>query len=294
MRESITHAVTAVSVVVPAHDEEQLLGRCLTAIEAARTSLSKARPDLQVLVVVVLDACGDGSADVARDFGVHVVESAARCVGTARALGVARTATLLDPTPPNRTWIACTDADSVVPPDWLTHQVAAAESGADLVLGRVRPDPRDLDPATRQLWWEQHLTPGAGLHVHGANLGVRLDAYTSAGGFEPVHEHEDVLLANRLCARGIRPAPGREVVTSGRLLGRVEGGFAGYLRGLHVSGDPVAWRDTGARPRLEGLELLVERSQDPFRVGDDRGVRLEADAHRAGIGEDAGAERLIP
>lgn len=232
--------IAAVAVVVPANDEEQLLHRSLSAIEVARTTLLDARPGLQVDVVVVLDACCDGSAAIARGFAVQVVEIDARCVGIARAVGATRAAALLHPVPIDRSWMACTDADTVVPPDWLTHQVAAAESGADFVLGRVRPDPRDLDAETHQLWWEQHRSTGQGVHVHGANLGVRLDAYVAVGGFEPLPEHEDVVLVSRLRAQGLRPAAGREVVTSGRLHGRVDGGFAGYLRDLRALDDPVA------------------------------------------------------
>ena len=240
MRDADSHRVEAVAVVVPANDEEELLGRCLAAVEvAARTAVTR-REDLQVLVVVVLDACQDGSARIAGAAGVRVVEIEARRVGIARAAGVERAAELLSRLLARRVWVACTDADTVVPPDWIAHQVAAAESGADLVLGRVRPDPHDLDAATGARWREQHLAPGVGVHVHGANLGVRLDAYTSVGGFEPVAEHEDVLLVNRLLTQGLRPAPGREVVTSGRFHGRVEGGFSGYLRGLRVPDDPVA------------------------------------------------------
>ena len=38
---------------------------------------------------------------------------------------------------PDDIWIACTDADSRVPADWLEHQVQLADGGVDLVLGTV-------------------------------------------------------------------------------------------------------------------------------------------------------------
>jgi hypothetical protein len=68
--------------------------------------------------------------------------------------------------------------------------------------------------------------------VHGANLGTRASTLVAAGGFEPVLEHEDVLLVAEARARGARLIASDEawVQTSGRLFGRTAGGYAGYLR----------------------------------------------------------------
>jgi hypothetical protein len=69
---------------------------------------------------------------------------------------------------------------------------------------------------------------GTHTHVHGANMGIRADAYLAAGGFPSVQKSEDRLLWNevvRLNHRVISPV-GLTVATSGRLKGRVVGGFA--------------------------------------------------------------------
>ena len=68
--------------------------------------------------------------------------------------------------------------------------------------------------------------------MHGANLGVRADAYLAAGGFRTVAEHEDVGLVETLRAAGapIDSTDRAPVTTSARSTGRVPGGFAGYLR----------------------------------------------------------------
>ena len=81
--------VSAVAVVVPAQDEELLLPRCLTALEAAVSSLRQARPTVRVEIVVVLDACTDGTAAVAARHAVHVTTISSRCVGVARGAGAA-------------------------------------------------------------------------------------------------------------------------------------------------------------------------------------------------------------
>ena len=65
-------------------------------------------------------------------------------LGRARRAGVAAGLAVTSAGRPlERTWVASTDADSVVPAHWLTSQLAAADAGADLVLGTVRPDPAD-------------------------------------------------------------------------------------------------------------------------------------------------------
>lgn len=230
-----TEGITGVAVVVPANDEEVLLPSCLTSLERAVAVLRRAEPLVRVEVVVVLDACTDGTAEVAAHSEVHVTTIDERCVGAARAAGAATARALLGvgvERAASQVWLACTDADSVVPPDWLTDQITSAAGGADLVLGRVRPDPDDLDDASHREWSRRHRSTDPTSHVHGANLGVRWSAFEAAGGFRPVFEHEDVLLAEGVLARGGRVAPGREVLTSGRRRGRVPGGFSGYLQDL--------------------------------------------------------------
>lgn len=227
--------VSAVAVVIPVHDEEVLLPRCLSALETAVSRLRQARPNLRIEVLLVLDACTDGTAAVAARHTVHVRTIDSRCVGLARAAGTAAAGALLGvgaDRSPSAAWLASTDADSMVPPDWLTDQISAAAGGADLVLGRVRPDPEDLEAGLRRAWLREHCDTDPTRHVHGANLGVRWDALEAAGGFKPVVEHEDVLLVQAVLSHGAQVVPGREVLTSGRRRGRVPGGFSGYLRRL--------------------------------------------------------------
>lgn len=222
-------AVSHVAVVVPVRDEEALVGRCLEAVDAARAALL-ARGGCTVDVVVVLDACRDGSADVVARHDVRVVTLDAGDVGTARRAG-ARTA-LTPGHDPARTWLTCTDADSTVHADWLVEHVRLADAGADVVVGTVHPDPADLTPAQWRAWRATHVPGRPNGHVHGANLGVRASAYLRAGGFVPAREHEDVDLVARLRATGAHVVASDvvDVRTSGRSEGRTPGGYAGHLR----------------------------------------------------------------
>lgn len=223
-----------VLVVVPARDEAALIESCLDSVRAAAHRLRSSRPDVRVTVVVVADRCTDGTASLARAAGAHVVETSAGGVGAARRAGVGAGVRLLGSPDPRRTWLASTDADTVVPITWLQRHVALAEEGAQLVLGRAVPDPAGLDPAAAVRWHQLHpvVVDDPHRYVHGANLGVRLDALTSAGGWPALREHEDHVLVEALAARGTPARLGPDVTTSARREGRTPGGYAGYLREL--------------------------------------------------------------
>lgn len=221
-------------VVIPAHQEEEFVARQLRAVDCAVRAATEVWPRLRTSVTVVLDTCEDRTADVVALFaGVVAIPVRLRCVGAARASGVEH-ARRLTPGRPETTWVACTDADSQVPPHWLTSQVELAVQGADLVLGTVRPDDGPLSQHAHRTWLRRHALEDGHSHVHGANLGVRLSAYDAAGGFRPLTSGEDVDLARRIDAAGARVVrtARHPVLTSSRLEGRAVGGFASYLLGL--------------------------------------------------------------
>jgi glycosyltransferase involved in cell wall biosynthesis len=225
-------AIRDVLVVVPVHDEQGLLARCLRSLDATRTDLARCSPEVSVHTWVVLDGCRDGSEAIVRRFDVEVLVLAGRCVGHARARGIAAGLTRCS-ADPGSIWIANTDADSAVPRDWLAEHVRLADAGADVVVGTVRPDPADLSPEQLR-GWQQTRTPGRpNGHVHGANFGLRTANYLTAGGFVALPEHEDVDLHARLIADPatvVVASDSVDVLTSGRPHGRTPGGYAGYLR----------------------------------------------------------------
>ncbi|GAB3606259.1 glycosyltransferase family A protein [Conyzicola nivalis] len=224
--------IEAITVVIPARDESELIGRCLESVLTAKTAAESRWHAPRLSIVVVADRCTDDTANVARGFdGVSVIEIDAANVGLARATGVMlalESSGLL----PQHVWIASTDADSAVPRDWLTEQTRLARSGADVVLGTVRPDLDDLSDAQALAWATAHGRGASVGEVHGANLGVRADVYLAAGGFAGLAEHEDVDFVERCAAldADIVATGACEVTTSGRQVGRTPGGFARYLR----------------------------------------------------------------
>jgi len=217
--------MTELVVVIPARDEGELVERCLNSVLAARDAAARDIP-----IVLVADSCRDLTAVLARGIaGVEVIEIDAANVGSARAAGVARALELV-PGPPDDIWIANTDADSVVPRNWLTEQLAIAEEGFDLMIGTVRPDFADLSTEQVALWRRTHRRGRPNGHVHGANLGVRASTYLAAGGFASLTEHEDNDLVGRIVGAGLA-TDGCEVQTSGRSEGRTPGGYARFLHG---------------------------------------------------------------
>ncbi len=228
--------IESLVVVVPVHDEQDVLDAGLVsisrAVEGLRADGAGATP--RVEVVVVLDACSDASAEIAASHPVRVVHTDARSVGAARALGVDTATAALPPHRPERVWVATTDADTRVPGSWLADHLAAAGAGHDLLVGPVLPDADELDPPVLAAWHARHRT--GRLHVHGANLGVRLSAYRQVGGFGDLTTGEDVELVRALLAAGAPTVrQGRPVVTSARERGRAPDGFAGYLRALRIA-----------------------------------------------------------
>lgn len=230
--------IRTVGVVVPACNEQVLMADCLAALADARSHAHRhARGPLAIRVVVVLDSCHDATAEiVAAHRGVESVACAVGRVGAARRLGaraiLARAGHSLD-----EVWLANTDADSQVPPDWITRMLVEADRGAHLVLGTVLPD-HGLDPVRTQRWHSRHTLRDGHAHVHGANLGIRADAYATLGGWQPLDSGEDVVLADRARASGhlrIARTASVPVITSARLTGRAPAGFAGYLRELPLA-----------------------------------------------------------
>jgi glycosyltransferase involved in cell wall biosynthesis len=239
--------IKAIGLVVPAHDEEELLPGCLEALRRA-AQRAGARP---VHTLVVVDACRDRTAQRARAAGAGVVEIQARRVGSARATGFAAALRRAHGTDPAQVWLATTDADTLVPQHWLARQISYAEAGWDAVLGTVTVSDWSGHPGhvpdvfAARYAHEAESHP----HVHGANLGVRGSAYLTAGGFQALGTGEDHALVAALEAAG-RPivrSTDLAVETSARRQARAPYGF-GYRLATLASRERSRWQRSGSSP----------------------------------------------
>ena len=208
-------------VVIPAHNEEDHLDACLASVyEATRCAQLGGE---KVVVVVALDDCSDGTERIARHWGAAIVSVESRNVGIARASGAR--AALAE----GARWLAFTDADSVVAPDWLATQL---QQGSDAVCGTIEVrDWGDYDARLRQQHIETYTDADGHRHIHGANLGMTAVAYRKAGGFKPLVSSEDVALVAALRDSGasIAWSAAPRVVTSARRGYRAPGGFGETL-----------------------------------------------------------------
>ncbi len=222
-----------ICVLVPARDEEDLIGRCIVSVRRACACVQgRASTD----VVIAVDYSTDQTYEIARrmlrDEGA-IVTSQSGNVGEARA--IAATIALRRWTGRrDRCWIANTDADSQVPQSWLTDQLALFDSGVQAIAGTVNVDTfAEHDPIVRDLFRKTYTIDGDGSHphVHGANFGLRADAYLRAGGWPSLPTGEDHALWKRLGEIGaIRTSVSHiRVSTSGRRNGRAPHGFAETL-----------------------------------------------------------------
>lgn len=210
-----------IGAVIPAHNEEQHVERCLQSVlRAARHPALLGEP---VEVVIVLDSCTDGTADIVRRLPVTALEVWACNVGLTRATGAAHLIQL------GARWLASTDADSEVAPDWFAAQLAY---GADAVCGVVEVDDwTPHSPGLRARYEAAYHDHEGHQHIHGANFGISTAAYLQAGGFPSMTVDEDVTLVTALQTQGARIAWSNSVRvrTSSRLDCRARGGFGDYL-----------------------------------------------------------------
>ena len=139
-------AIEQILVILPANDEEQHIARTVASLERAIE-----QTELAVTVVVALDRCTDdtelvGRRSVTRAGGATWIwmrcdegrASSSRQVALEHALvdlGVSEaTATVA---------VLSTDADTVVPSDWISHHVHRLDCGADARDRCPRRVPRD-------------------------------------------------------------------------------------------------------------------------------------------------------
>lgn len=225
--------IAAVGVVIPARDEESLIGGCLQAVQRSLEHIG-----VRAEVCVIADRCSDATAAIAGGSlsGVRVMEtSVRRTLGEIRDLGARHLLEALREFDPKSVWLLSTDADTLVPPGWVRSHLRHAASGADAVAGLV-----DLLPSRHlnlELRRRYRALVSAGIrpldhdHVYGANLGIRASAFLTVGGYRPLDtgEDRDLWYRARKAGYSTRQPNDLTVRTSSRLTGRAHGGLADLL-----------------------------------------------------------------
>jgi glucosyl-3-phosphoglycerate synthase len=238
-------------VVVPARDEQDQIAACLQSLAAQRL------PAAAFEIIIVLDACSDGTRDAAQRAAdslrlpVTLLDGPGLGSGPARRIGMDAAAERLLAAGAAQGLIACTDADSRPAPDWLSRQLDHVVAGARAIAGVIELDPgeaallpravrrrRSREARTRLERVRRHEPDAAHHHFAGASLGVTVEAYQEVGGLDPVPALEDAAFAERLRSHGIPILRASDVIvrTSARASGRAR-------RGLSVDLSVSAWAE---------------------------------------------------
>ena len=115
------------AVVIPAHDEELTINRCLLSLRSAN------RQGIALELIVIADNCTDGTALRARELGARVIE---RFNANERGKGYALDFAFQSLLPRGYQGFAVVDADSEVAPNFLTEICALLQAGAGAVQCR--------------------------------------------------------------------------------------------------------------------------------------------------------------
>jgi hypothetical protein len=216
-------------------------------IRAAVLRADQHYPEVPVVVCFALDRRKDNSAAIIDAAVFPHVRSNALVVGAARAARVTGALDQVCSRADHTTWLANTDADSVVPSDWLIRQIYLANHGADVIVGGVHPNEAELDEEPRHACQLTHLDGQAQGHAYFANLRIHAKVYHPRK-----VSHRSWSMRSRSRTRTAastsqaRSAADIDVSTSGRLGGRTHGGYARHLRGKLIPLAESSTRDQSA------------------------------------------------
>jgi glycosyltransferase involved in cell wall biosynthesis len=192
----------SISIIVPAYNEEALLGATLRALDEARRTLAEPSE-----IIVVDDGSTDRTGDIAAAGGARVVRVQLRQIAGARNAG-ARAA--------RGDLLVFVDADTIVPPDVLAAAVAAVRQGAVGGGAGVAADsnePRWGPPTIAFVVWLMRQVGWAA----GCFFFIRRDVFERVGGFdERYFASEEIHLSRAAKRHGRFVILRQQVVTSGR------------------------------------------------------------------------------
>ncbi len=183
------------SVVVPAYNAQDTLGKCLEAI------LSQTVPRDMYEVIVVDDGSTDRTEEVARQYGVKVLKQHHQGPATARNLGLreAKGAVIL-----------FTDADCAPAPDWLEKMLTPfSEDRIVGVKGAYMTHQRGVIARFAQIEYETKYDRMRKQRyidfIDTCSAAYTTEIIRSCGGFDPAFPtsaNEDIDLSFRLAKRG--------------------------------------------------------------------------------------------
>jgi glycosyltransferase involved in cell wall biosynthesis len=194
--------VTRVSIIIPAYNEEFLLGATIRALQEG-----VAAQDVPAEIIVVDDGSTDRTADIAREHGARLVSVHVRHIAAARNAGARAAAGDV---------LVFVDADTIVPTTLLKRAVEAIDAGAVGGGAGVRQDTGEPQWGAAAIvvaaWILRVAKWAAGCFVF-----VRRDVFERVGGFdERYFASEEIHLSRAVKKHGRFVILPEDVITSGR------------------------------------------------------------------------------
>lgn len=172
-----------ISVVIPAHNEEAFLGKCLASISSQNLP-----PHVAVETIVVLNRCTDNTEQVARSYGATVLFNDSKNISAIKNTGVAAATT---------EWVVTIDADSWMSPGVLAEVLRHAVA-PDCLGGGIKIKPERYS-AGIAVGYSMMLVPAYFLGLSFGMYWFRKSDFDAIGGFsEDRHIAEDVDFLKRL------------------------------------------------------------------------------------------------
>lgn len=178
------------SVIIPAHNEEQYIGKCLRSVIAAA---KRVKPDA-VEMIVVANRCTDRTVQIAKRLGAKVLINDEKCIAAIRNTGVRAAQGDI---------IVTIDADSMMTTDALSEIRTMLQSGRYIGGGtRSEFDRVSLGILCSGLYVAVNLIPimvKAGAALSGGMFWCYKKTFEAVGGFdESLVSLEDMDFAVRL------------------------------------------------------------------------------------------------
>jgi glycosyltransferase involved in cell wall biosynthesis len=232
-----------ISFIVPAHNEEAWIGRCVSAIRNGAESLDEPHE-----IIVVADASTDATAAIARQQGAQVVCVEHRQIAATRDAGARQS---------HGDILFFVDADTLANAAAIQSAVRSIRAGA--VGGGCVPRFEGWLP-----WWFRLTEPLIGPAAHlarflpsGAFLFCARGAFQTAGGFdENYYAAEEVVFIAALKRQGRVVILPETVVTSGRKV------CAHSFLSLAGQFTRLVLRGSRGLRRRRGLEYWYEPERD--------------------------------
>ncbi len=229
----------SLSIVIPAYNEEALIGATL---QAARDALIAAGLE-DAEIIVADDASTDATAELAQRAGARVVTTSNRQIAATRNAG-AREA--------RGEFLLFLDADTLLPADTLRAGVNALRDGAVGCGVRLQFDQKP-GFVMRCVVWGIESTLRACRYAPGCCVFVRRDVFERVGGFpEEFYASEEIWLSRALKREGSFRMLQESVVTSAR---KMNYHSTGRILWMMVR---VLLRGRGGVTSRDGLELWYD------------------------------------